>query len=526
MMTIQFRTMDENSPINAESLTLEQKIGLMCIVGIPSFQVETSFYEAIKKRHFGGIGLFPHNIASMEQVAQINNDLQVYISQFTNESPYLISIDEEGGTLSNFVDFFPTVPGNRAIGLANDPQLAYLSGRLIGSQLYSLGVMIDWAPVLDVNTNPLNPVIGVRSYGEDPDLVAEYGVAFMKGMRESGVLTTAKHFPGHGDVHADSHVELPSCELTLEQLYKEALIPFQHAIANGVPAIMTAHLVFPNIPESKQLPASLSPYFIEQLLRKELGYDGVICTDDIEMHAIKNNFIPEEIGVMAVIAGNDQILMCHTPEFQNKVYDGILEAVKIGVISEERINQSVRRILRLKEEMKLCRGQADPIPRSEWEQLAMSIADASMVIDRDPSQLLPIANVNYLLILPKSKKLTQADTTFDKELSLAKWLSESQVRYEIIYTSMEPTEDERRAVENRIAEVDAVIQVTRNAHMFKNQLLIAEMCALKKPHICLVLRNPYDAEYLPSTSTVVKISSTSNESMKVFAKRFAPCNRS
>ncbi|UKS25699.1 beta-N-acetylhexosaminidase [Paenibacillus sp. HWE-109] len=519
-MTIQVGMMDENPQINAESMTLEQKIGLMCVVGIPSYQVEKSFYEAIEQRHYGGIGLFPHNITNKEQVAQINRDLQVYISQFEKAVPYLISIDEEGGTLSNFIDFFPTVPGNRAIGLANDPQLAYLSGRLIGSQLHSLGVMIDWAPVLDVNTNPLNPVIGVRSYGEDPAIVAEYGTAFMKGMRESGVLTTAKHFPGHGDVHADSHVELPSCELTLEQLYQEALIPFQHAIASGIDAIMTAHLVFPNIPASNQLPASLSPYFINQLLRQDLGYDGVICTDDIEMHAIKNNYIPEEIGVMAVQAGNDQILMCHTPEFQNKVYDGILQAVQTGVISEDRINQSIRRILKLQQSMKRCRAEASPIPSSEWEELALRIAESSIVIDRDPAQLLPLKEQKYLLILPESQKLTQADTTYTKELSLAKWLSESQVRYDIVYTSMEPSPEERLEIERQLAEVDAVIQVTRNAHMFRNQVAVAEMCAQRKPHICLIIRNPYDAEYLPKESTVVQICSATDESMKVLCKRF------
>jgi beta-N-acetylhexosaminidase len=520
-MNIQLDTMKEMINETIQAMTLEQKVGLMCIVGISdNLQVDAAFYESLLQHHYGGIGLFPYNINNAEQVAQISDDLQAFVTRNQHPAPFCISIDEEGGTLSNFTEFFPSAPGNCAIGLKNDPNLAFLTGRLIGSQLYSLGIMLDWSPVLDVNTNPLNPVIGVRSYGENPLTVAEYGSAFIKGMRESGVLTTAKHFPGHGDVAEDSHVELPSCELTLEQLYEKTLLPFQYAIDAGVNVIMMAHLLFPNIPESNQLPASLSPFFIEQLLRKELGFNGVVCTDDIEMHAIKNNFTPEEAGVLAVLAGNDQILMCITPDFQHRVYEGIVQAVKKGFISEKRIDLSIERILKFNAEMKQCREHANPVPETEWEPLALSIAEASIVVERDPMQLLPLSNRQYLLILPKLQKLTQADTTYGQELSLAKWLNEKNVRFETLYISMEPTDDEIEEVKRKMVDTDVLIQVMLNAHIFQNQLEMARICAQTKPHICLILRNPYDAEYLPLTSTVVKICSTTNESMKAFVQQF------
>lgn len=502
-------------------LSLEEKIGLMCIVGTGLPEADAVLKERLKSFPYGGMGLFPHNIVNEAQIKRLIGDLkQNAAARLLSKIPFMISIDEEGGSLSNFSELFPTVPGNRAIGLANDPHLAYLSGRLIGSQLCDLGFNLNWAPVLDVNSNPLNPVIGVRSFGEDPEQVARYGEAFVQGMEEAGVVSVVKHFPGHGDVATDSHVALPVCDLTLKQLQDCSLRPFQAAIEAGVGAIMVAHIVFPNIPESKGIPASLSPFFIEELLRGKLGFDGLVCTDDIEMQAIKSNYAPEEIGVLAVMAGNDQILMCHTPEFQQRVFEGIVNAVRSGAISEQRIDQSVRRILQFQERMAQCQERAKVVPKSEWAPLAAHISEASIVVHRDPLGQLPLDDRSYVLIVPRMQRLTQADTTFDKPLMLELYLLEKGIKLEIVYISMNPTEDERIEVGRKISHADAVIQVTRNAHMFQGQLALAEHCASLKPHIGLVLRNPYDADVLPEQGTVVLICSSSNESMQAFAEKF------
>ncbi|OBZ11059.1 hypothetical protein A7975_18955 [Bacillus sp. FJAT-26390] len=507
--------------MQVKALSLEEKVGLMCVVGMPSNQVDEEVMETLSRNHFGGLGLFPHNFENEKQLKKIISDLnQRAGTDHETPEPFMIAIDEEGGSLANFTEFYTDVPGNRAIGLANDPLLAYASGRLIGSQLYELGFMMDWAPVLDVNSNPLNPVIGVRSFGEDASQVAAYGAAFVKGMRESGMVCTAKHFPGHGDVDADSHVELPTCHLTLEQLYAETLEPFKAAIEAGIGAIMTAHIVFPNIPQSHHMPASLSPFFVTHLLREKLAFEGVICTDDIEMHAIKNNFDPSEIGVLAVLAGNDQIIMCHTRDFQEKVYLGILNAVLAGVISEERIDQSVERIRVLQNKMKQYRKQANVIPRSLWEIHAARLAEASIVVDRDPASLLPLKQLKYVMFVPEMERLTQADTTFNKPFKLDSYLKEKGIQVETVYTSMNPTESEQEEAERKIRSADAVLQVTRNAHIFKNQLSLARLCAASKPHVCLVLRNPYDAAELPDASSVVLICSSGDESMKAFARKF------
>lgn len=503
-----------------KALSLEEKVGLMCVVGMPSNEVTEEVKKTLTSRHYGGLGLFPHNFENEIQLKNIMSDLNYWAkSNLLLPEPFMIAIDEEGGSLANFTEFYTDVPGNRAIGLANDPQLAYASGRLIGSQLHELGFMLNWAPVLDVNSNPLNPVIGIRSFGEDSELVATYGAAYIRGLKESGIVSTAKHFPGHGDVDADSHVELPICNLTLEQLHERTLKPFKAAIEAGVGAIMTAHIVFPNILQSNNLPASLSPFFVTHLLRENLQFEGVICTDDIEMQAIKNYYEPEEIGVLAVLAGNDQIIMCHTRHFQEKVCLGIVNAVKSGVITEERIDQSVERIRKLQNTMLQYHEDAKVIPQSAWESYAAQIAEAAIVVHRDPLQLLPLHDCNYIMIVPETKQLTQADTTFNKAFMLHHYLKDKGIKVEMVYTSMNPDEAELLEVERRIKQADAILQVTRNAHMFRNQLSLARLCAASKPHVCIVLRNPYDADELPEESSVVLVCTSGNESMKALARK-------
>ncbi|SFT24263.1 beta-N-acetylhexosaminidase [Paenibacillus sp. BC26] len=508
-----------------EKLSLKQKVALMCVTGVPGQQVTEQDRGRIGETEVGGLGLFPHNISSEQQLKQLVTDIEAASARNGLPYPALLSIDEEGGSLSNLTDFYVSVPGNRAIGLAEDAGLAYLTGKVIGSQLFHLGIGMDWAPVLDVNTNPLNPVIGVRSFHEDAAISAAYGQAFILGMHRSGVAATAKHFPGHGDVAVDSHKALPTCSLTLEQLHREALVPFKAAIEADVDAIMVAHVVFDQITEAGGLPASLSRYFVTELLRGELGYQGVICTDDIEMHAIGLYFTPEQAGVLAVKAGNDQVLMCHTPEFQDRVMTGIIAAVEQGGIPERQIDASVSRILALKLRMASYRRHAAPLTMHEAEMTALHIATSSIVTTRDPAGLLPLSHdPTYLLIMPRQRKLTQADSTEGKEIALAGYLAEQHYNMVTAYISQQPTPDEIAGILELLPTVDVVIQCTINAHMFREQLKLAELCAESKPHLCLVLRNPYDASELPASSSVVSICSTSEISMRAFIELHTSSN--
>lgn len=411
------------------------------------------------------------------------------------------------------------MPGNRAVGLTGDPAAAFLQGKFIGSQLAALGIPMSWAPVLDVNTNILNPVVGVRSYGEEPAIVAELGAAFIKGMHEAGVAVTAKHFPGHGQVDGDSHIELPACGLTLEELKSGPLIPFTAAIAAGSDAVMMAHIVFPEIPQAEGLPASLSPFFVTDLLRNELGYQGVICTDDVEMVAIRNTFEPELIGELAVAAGNDMILMCHTPEFQDRVIRGIAEAVRNGRIAEARIDESLQRIARLQERMLLHSRHASPVPRTEWDSRTAELTRATVKLQRDPRKQLPLsAELRYLLLLPQPERLTLADNTDSKALELGGLLADRGFDLSVQYIPNNPAASGMiNEIIAGLEECDTVILGTWNAHIFSGQLDLAEALNREKPLIAAVLRNPYDADRLPSAASVILVCGTSAYSLESLA---------
>ncbi|WP_150275988.1 glycoside hydrolase family 3 protein [Paenibacillus tepidiphilus] len=499
-------------------LSLEQKVARMCITGLPSREADAAYLERLTQQPVGGIGLFPHNISGEEQLRGLVCGVKDAAGKLGLPSPYYISIDEEGGTLANLKAFFPHVPGNRAVKLTGDPEAAYLQGKLIGSQLQELGIPMNWAPVLDVNTNIRNPVVGVRSYGEEPVCVAAFGSAYIRGLHEAGIAATAKHFPGHGQVDGDSHFELPSCSLTLEELRSGPLLPFAAAIEAGCDAVMMAHIVFPEIPQSEGLPASLSPFFAAQLLRGEMGFEGVICTDDVEMGAIKNSYPPERIGELAVLAGNDLILMCHTPDFQDRVIRGIVEAVRAGRIPEARIDESMRRLTRLHRRMEEYAQQSRPIPRTEWAREAAELTRRTLTLLADPLGLLPLKpQARYTLLLPQPERLTLADNTDSGELSLGRLLSEQGLDITVRMIPNDPGAEVISALAAEIEEDEAVIMGTWNAHIFTGQLVLADVLARKKPLIAAVLRNPYDAGLLPGSATVIAVCNTSTYALKALA---------
>ncbi|MFE6076915.1 beta-N-acetylhexosaminidase [Paenibacillus sp. NPDC057886] len=504
------------------AMSLDDKIAMMCVVGTPSTWAEPEFRGRMAQHRFGGIGIFPHNIESEQQIHALLAEVRNIAGDNGSPMPYYVSVDEEGGTLSKFKSFFPYVPGNRAVGLSEDPEAAHLLGKIIGSELHSLDIPINWAPVLDVNTNIDNPVVGVRSFGEDPQLVARFGRAYIQGMHEAGVAVTAKHFPGHGQVSGDSHIVLPECELTLEQLMEGPLLPFVEAIEAGADSIMMGHLVFPNIPESGGLPASLSPFFATEMLRKQLGFAGVICTDDIEMGAIRKNFSPEDVGVLAVQAGNDMILMCHTPEFQSRVIAGIQAAVRDGRINEARIDESVLRIRQLYDQFQQYRAAAQPIPREQWADAALKLARMTVKVSRDPRGLLPLKDsLKYLLILPQQEQLTQADNSGSAEIRLASLLKDEGLAVETRYCAMKPDAKQIESLVQQAVDADVVIQGTLNAHLFKGQLALAEALAAVKPLLNLVLRNPYDDAALPQTAGSILLCSTSDYSLRALVECMA-----
>lgn len=331
-------------------MTLEQKIGQLFIVNLEDVNnglATTVFTEDIKKNinkyNVGGIILFQNNIKDREQLKLLTNNIQN-----NSNIPLFISVDEEGGIVSRLSDI-PSMKVTKFenmadIGEKEDYNRAYIVGDTIGKEINELGFNLDFAPVADVITNPNNTEIGRRSFGSDPEIVANMVKEVVKGLQENNVSATLKHFPGHGGSEENSHNEFSYTPQTLEGMRKTEFLPFISGIEEDVDFIMISHISAPNV-TGDNTPSSLSKTIITDLLRKELGYENIVTTDALNMKAISNYYSPKDAAIKAINAGADVLLM--TPDFKN-VYDHVLESVQNGTISEERINESVERILKVK----------------------------------------------------------------------------------------------------------------------------------------------------------------------------------
>ena len=362
-----------------EDMSLKQKVTQMIMPDFRKWQeagqespqdltmVNAEVAEAIDKYDFGGVILFAENVKETKQTLALTQDMQkAAIENKANNGkiPLLLAIDQEGGIVYR-LGSGTALPGNMAIGATNDPKLATEAGQIIGRELSALGLNVDFAPVLDTNNNPQNPVIGLRSFSSDPNRVAYLGIPMMKGIQDYNVAVAAKHFPGHGDTAVDSHTGLPLVDKSLAELEKLELLPFKKAMDAGVDLLMTAHIQYPQIEKdqvvSKEtgekiyVPATLSDDILTGLVRKKYGYKGVIVSDAMGMDAIAKNFGEVEAVKMAIKAGVDLVLMPTTLRSKtdlskiDTIVDEVVRAVQTGDISEERLNESVRRILTLKE---------------------------------------------------------------------------------------------------------------------------------------------------------------------------------
>ncbi|MDD2493178.1 MAG: glycoside hydrolase family 3 N-terminal domain-containing protein, partial [Bacilli bacterium] len=322
-------------------LTLEEKIGQMLIFSYNGTSLTTDASNAISQYKLGNFIHMGYNVPDGITAGLFTTELQNKIVA-TTKIPGFICIDQEGGRVARLVNGGTRFIGNMAIAATNNPENAYLVGEATGEELRNYGINFDLAPVLDVNNNPNNPVINNRSYSDNAITVSLFGQQMIAGLAESNVMGCAKHFPGHGNTSTDSHTSLPKITSTKEDLYAIELAPFISAIASGIDAIMTTHIIFSAI--DKEYPATLSRAVLTDLLRDELGYQGIIVTDGMEMKAIADNYGVAQAAVLAVKAGAD-MLAYTTMNNPITAHQAIKEAVINGEISEARINDSVRRIL-------------------------------------------------------------------------------------------------------------------------------------------------------------------------------------
>ncbi len=352
-------TPKEEDPISKkiDEMTLYEKIGQMVLVGLDGYENGDASRQMIEKYHVGGFILYSQNIKDSNQLLDLINSLKA--SNLANKIPLFLSVDEEGGRITRMPDELVKIPAARKIGDINKEDFSFNIGSLIGKELKMFGFNMDFAPVLDINSNPQNPVIGDRSFGETADIVSRLGIQTMKGIQSQSVISVVKHFPGHGDTSVDSHKGLPVVKHGLKRLESFELIPFSDAIKDGADAVMVAHILLPEI--DPEYPSSMSKVIINDVLRKNLGYGGVVLTDDMTMGAIAENYDIGNAAVKSINAGSDIILVCHDSEKELAVLNNIREAADAGIIPEEKIDESVYRILKLKYKYNLDDKASEPL---------------------------------------------------------------------------------------------------------------------------------------------------------------------
>ena len=489
-------------------MTLPEKIGQLLMVGfLGTEQVPEGMQELVREMNLGGAIYFSRNVQSPEQLADLSQQLQNLAKESSTGLPLFISIDQEGGIVSRMPNGTSTIfPGNMALGATRDPELAYEMGRVVAKELRAVGVNINLAPVLDVNNNPANPVINVRSYGEDPELVGRLGTAYIKGLQVEGVLACGKHFPGHGDSSFDSHFALAVIPHSRERLQEVELRPFKEAMAAGLASVMSAHVIFPAFEPDEGIPGTLSRRVLTDLLRKELGYEGLVLTDCMEMHAISKHFGPAEAAVRAIEAGADQVLVSHTLETQKESYHGLLAAVQSGRLTEERIDESITRILKWKEFLGWDKWSKDDaelanVGSEEHRKLAGTIGERAVTLVKDARGILPVSpekTEKVVLIYPLVKMLTVVEEkdAWPRE-NILKAFKAVYSNVEMVTISMDPDaldcEQAKKAIEGADLVVFSAFFAAKNPAQAK---LINELAHLDVNMVTVAIRNPYDLSVL------------------------------
>ncbi|WP_028401095.1 glycoside hydrolase family 3 protein [Ectobacillus panaciterrae] len=404
-------------------MSLEEKVGQMLMLDFRMWKKQgeataTGFTvmndevgSIIQKYHLGGVILFAENTIGTEQTTRLVDGLQ----KASPHIPLFVTIDQEGGIVTR-LQFGTNLPGNMAIGATRDTKEAYQAGKVIGTELKALGINVNFGPDMDVNNNPGNPVIGVRSFGSNPNLVAEMGKETIRGLQSQNIIAAPKHFPGHGDTAADSHYGLPLVAHS-KRLQQVELYPFKQAIANGVDMIMTAHVQFPAFDDTKYIskkdgqeimvPATLSRKVLTDLLRNEMKFNGVIVTDALNMKAIADNFGQEEAVIMAINAGVDIALMPAQVNSLGReqnlanVFNAVINAVKIGKIEPREIDDSVERILALKIKRGLLPVNPNQVPLEQKVANAMQVVGnpAHQAIEKNMAEkaVTLLKNENHML---------------------------------------------------------------------------------------------------------------------------------
>ncbi|MFJ7330174.1 glycoside hydrolase family 3 protein [Streptomyces cyaneofuscatus] len=472
--------------------------------------------ELVSTYHVGGIIYFAwaHNTRDPHQIAALSNGIQQAALGERSRVPLLISTDQEHGIVCRVGEPATLLPGAMALGAGGSRSDTRRAAWIAGAELAALGINQNYAPDADVNVNPANPVIGVRSFGSDPQAVAELVAAQVKGYQGAGVAATAKHFPGHGDTSTDSHTGLPVIEHTRQEWEELDAPPFRAAIRARIDSIMTAHIVVPALDPSED-PATLSRPILTGILREELGYDGVVVTDSLGMEGVRTKYGDDRVPVLALLAGVDQLL---NPPNLSVAWNAVLEAVRGGEIGEARIDESLLRILRLKNKLGLFR---DPFVSGREVDRTVGIRkhllDADRIAERtttllaDPGALLPLSRRTHRrLLVVGADPASPSGTTGPPTTTLTGAFTELGFAATALPTGTAPNQAKIAEAVAAAQGRDAVVVATYNITASSTQrALVDALVATGVPVVAVAIRNPYDAAHLTGRGVAAILASYS-----------------
>ena len=497
----------------ADGMTLEEQVGQTLMAGFWGTTPSPEIVELIQRYHVGNIILFSRNVHEPEQVLALTQRLQTIAREAGHRYPLLIAIDQENGIVQRLGEAATIFPGNMALGEIGSEEMAFAVARATGEELHALGINMNLAPVVDVNNNPANPVIGVRSFGEDAARVARLGAAMVRGYHAAGIISCLKHFPGHGDTATDSHLALPTILHSLERLQSLELVPFGKGIEVGADSVMIAHIVFPALEGNSALPATLSPAIIQGLLREHLGFDGLVLSDCLEMLAIADTFGTERAAIMALQAGIDLALVSHHYELQRGSIAAILSAVHTGELAPRVIPQAAERVLRLKARYLSWDNLPDPqntvalaacIGSQDHLRLQRAAYEQSITLLRNEDALLPLrlsTEERIVIISPPRNFATMVEDRFYSDDTLADIMRQYHVNVSIL--PIAPGETIEQALQPTGGQ-DTFVVATVNAHLDDEQAMpVRSLVALRRHVIVLAVRNPYDLQVFPDARTCI-----------------------
>ena len=478
-------------------MSLEAMVGRQLIVGLPGPDATDDDVRLLRDIHAGGLMLYRRNFETPSLFLRFIRRLEDGVGR-----RLLITTDHEGGRIIMLNQGVTIFPDNLTAGTAGEEAMVARQGQIEGRELRRLGVDVNFGPCLDVLTERYSPNIGIRSYGKDPQRVARLGAARIGGMQSAGVSACAKHFPGKGHAPVDAHLGLPVIDSDWGDMHAVHLVPFMAAMEAGVDCVMTSHPLYPNLDPTERMPATFSKLIVEDYLRGQVGYRGVIISDDLEMGAIAALCPMGEAAVRTAAAGHDLLLVCHTAPAQRAAYEAVVAAYRDKTLSLRALERSMARLDALDAKRPERFAGGDPHAEGDGEPLARAMAARAVTMVAAPGAgWKPALNGRVAAIFPRlsalAARITIEPVMQDEPRYLREAMAPLGVRPEVTVVGVEPTADEIEQARAASAAADATVLFLYDAHLYASNKALLEACQAGAKRLAVVLmRDPWDAEYL------------------------------